>query len=424
MTAAVTPKLGVYAAFSGGSLLLALALRRPEPALLAVPFLLALFVGLTSQRIPALDVTPALTRQRVLEGEDTVLEIGLTASDSIERLEVLPRLPAGLAATEPARVIALRLARGEGRLAPVGVRAEEWGGYLLGDVLLRGYDRWGLFVYSSRVTARLPLRVYPRLERLKGAPQPTWTQAMAGNSVARQSGEGIEFSEIRPFVAGDHARRINWRVSARTRQLTVNQQHPERNADIVLFLDSFLDASHGRTGVLSLAVRAAAALADYYLSARDRVGLVSFGGYLRWLTPAAGAIQRYRIVEALLDTQIVLTYAWNELSVLPAHTLPPRSLVIALTPLLDGRSVTALLNLGARGFDILIVEISPLPFMQPEAGVTGQLARRLWLLQREVERDRFRRLGVPLVTWQPDQPLEAVIQEVRAFQRFARRQRA
>ena len=85
--------------------------------------------------------------------------------------------------------------------------------------------------------------------------------------------------------------------------------HPERNTDVVIFLDTFVEARREDAGTLDLAVRAAATLAERYLAHRDRVGLVVFGGILNWLTPATGIVQRYRIVDALLDAEILLSYA-------------------------------------------------------------------------------------------------------------------
>ena len=73
---------------------------------------------------------------------------------------------------------------------------------------------------------------------------------------------------------------------------------------------------------------------------------------LNWLLPATGPRQLYRIVDAMLDTQIILSYAWQDLVVVPRRTLPPQALVVALTPLLDDRAATALLDLRARGFDL------------------------------------------------------------------------
>src|SRR5262249_62091349 len=75
-----------------------------------------------------------------------------------------------------------------------------------------------------------------------------------------------------------------------------------------------------------------AALVGLYLRRRDRVGLVGFGGTLRWLRPAMGERQLYRLVDALIDTEVVLSYAWKGLEGIPRRTLPPRALVIALSP--------------------------------------------------------------------------------------------
>ena len=185
----------------------------------------------------------------------------------------------------------------------------------------------------------------------------------SGNEVSRRKGEGIEFADIRPRGPGDPLNRINWRASARRNELWVNESHPERNTDVIIFVDSFAEARLGEASTLDLAVRATSAVADAYVRRRDRVGLISFGGILRWLAPGTGLVQLYRVVDALLDTQIVLSYYWKEIDVIPRRMLPPSSLVIALSPLLDQRSVGALLDLRARGYDLAVIDVSPVPFV-------------------------------------------------------------
>ncbi len=205
----------------------------------------------------------------------------------------------------------------------------------------------------------------------------------------------------------------------------MNESHPERNTDVILFIDTFTEAARSISeGTLQLAVRATASLAAQYLQRRDRVGLVSFGGLLNWLLPGGGVVQRLRIVDALLNTEVVLNYAWKGVDLIPTRTLPPKALVLALTPLLDDRAVTTLLDLRGRGFDLAVVEVSPLPFTPARSGASEQLAHRLWLLQREELRGRYRRAGVPIVEWREGVPLAVAIEEVRAFRRYARLSRA
>src|SRR4029078_7562865 len=84
--------------------------------------------------------------------------------------------------------------------------------------------------------------------------------------------------DLRDFVPGDRVRSINWRASARRQGLVVNERHPERNPDVVILVDSFVDLVAGDRSTLDDTVRAAATLASRYLERRDRVGLVGYGG--------------------------------------------------------------------------------------------------------------------------------------------------
>jgi uncharacterized protein (DUF58 family) len=195
---------------------------------------------------------------------------------------------------------------------------------------------------------------------------------------------------------------------------------PERNADVVIFLDTFVDLPRTGGSSLDLALRAAIAVVDFYLGRRDRVALVAFGGTLRWLRPAAGAIQRYRVVEALLETELALSYAWKDIAVVPRRVLPAKSLVLALTPLVDERTVAALLDLRGRAFDVVVLELAARSFVDAGRRRGDALALRLWKLDRENVRARLTAAGATVVEWEPKTPLEAVMQEVREYRRHAR----
>jgi uncharacterized protein (DUF58 family) len=376
-------------------------------------------VGLALAEAPRLEAIFTLDRRSALERESVHADLELRTERPVRRLELLLDLPNGLATKTPNPRV-LSLGWHERRELEYTVRCDHWGAHLVGDFVLRAYEPLGLLVYEQTLQRRRPLKVYPHGEALRKLLRPLETQTFAGNQLPRTRGEGIEFADVRPFAPGDRVRRVNWRATARRGEPWVNEAHPERNSDVVIFLDTFAEATRGEESTLDQAVAAAGTLASYYLREKDRVGLVTFGGMLNWLTVSSGLVQLYRVLDSLLDAEIFLSHAWKDIDVLPVRTLPPHALVLALTPLLDERSARALLDLRARGFDLAVLEISPVPFApSPDDGLDA-LAHRLWLLRRERLRSSYLRLGVPAVEWREGVPLQAALEEVRTFRRHAR----
>ena len=420
MTRAATPKLAGYAALAALGLLGALTTRRPELVAVAAPFALAAVLGLLLARPPDLDAEVALGSERLLEGGKLEVHVSLRSVVGAERVELLLELPPELVVDDGDNPALLRLRDGEERTWTLRLRCTRWGAFRVGRVYVRATDAFGLFRNEAMLDRRVPLKVYPAEESVRNLLRPMETQVFAGNHVARQKGEGIEFADLRPFVAGDRVRHVNWRASARRGELWVNEHHAERNADVVILLDSFAEARRGARSTLDPSLRAAATLAARYLRQKDRVGFVTFGGLFNWLLPGTGAEQLYRIVDAMLDTQIVLSYAWKDLRTVPRRTLPPQALVLALTPLLDERFEAALLDLRGRGFDLVVIEISPLELVPPATDELGRLARRLWRLRRDAARGRFEAAGIPVAVWNDDSSLAAALEEVSAYRRHAR----
>ena len=272
----------------------------------------------------------------------------------------------------------------------------------------------------------MPVKVFPRAEALRRLLRPAETQLYSGDELARTKGEGIEFADLRPFAFGDRVRRINWRASARRGELWVNEQHPERNVDVVLFLDSFAEVRRGLARARSTSpcaprrrsptgTRGAATASASSPSAATSAG---------W-QPGGGLAQLYRIVDALLDTEITLSHAWKAIDIVPARTLPPQALVVALTPLLDERSVAraaapARARLRPRRDRAVAARVRRpgrrASRSSSPTGSGGCSARRC--------ASQFHAAGVPVVEWRDGDPLAAPIEEVTAFRRHATLARA
>jgi uncharacterized protein (DUF58 family) len=413
MTRSATPKLAGYTGVAALALFLGLALRLPELIAVGAPFAALVAFALLVERPPQIDVRLTLGEERVVEGDEVDVELAVTSRRAAELFVPLP--------------FGLELVDGDNPSAVSGddvvrlrVRATRWGAYLPGVVYLRSHDPFRIVRYETRLDRRVPLKAYPRPETLRTLARPLETQVFAGNQVARTKGDGIEFADLRQFAHGDLVKRINWRASARRRELWVNEYHPERNADVILFIDAFAEARDELRSTLDGTVRAAAAIAAHYLREKDRVGLVSFGGVFNWLLPSTGVLQQYRIVDALLDSRIVLNYAWKDIASIPPRTLPPQALVLALSPLLDERATNALLEVRARGFDLAVVEVSPTSFVPARRDEAARIAHRVWQLKRDAMRTRYERAGVPVSVWDDRRSLGETLEEVHAFRRYAR----
>ena len=419
MTRSASPRLQTYTALAAIALVTALAAGRPELAALATPFMLLVAVVLAGSVPLTLDGTLRLDRQRAVEEEQVRATVTVVNGGASARVEL--HLPTTARLQTDPTPIAFWLPRGEQREIAFELAVSRWGIHGAGPAVVRARDRLGALALEGLLGPSCELRAYPSVGRLRRLIAPLQTRPVLGSQLSRERGEGIEFADLRPLVPGDRIRRINWRATSRRRVPYVNVQHPEQSADVVLFLDTFAEAEHAEEGTLDAAVHAAAALASAYLSRRDRVALVSFGGALNWLTATAGTRQLYRIVDALLASDARLSYAWRDVTHLPRGLIPARALVLGLSPLLDARGIGALLDLRARGYDLAVIEVSPVALTPADSAGSGRLPLRLWRLQRDTLRARFETLGVPVVTWKyPRTSLELAIEEVTTFRRHAR----
>jgi hypothetical protein len=123
MTRAASPRLEGYAVVVAVGLVAALALRRPELAVLASPFALVLGLGLRLGRGPRIHASLELETDRVVEGEP-FLGRG-TGGDQVDRLELLSPFPKASRSSTDGRVRVQ--ARRETSARPGLLRCLRWG---------------------------------------------------------------------------------------------------------------------------------------------------------------------------------------------------------------------------------------------------------------------------------------------------------
>lgn len=411
----VSDKATAYAAIALALVGVAFATRQPQYVALAAPFAVAVLLGLALARPPAVSLSVHASRDRVLEGEDIELTVVVRSDIAIGRLEVIlptgQELSYGEAVPHP---FALAVPADRPVAITLPATARQWGVLAIGGGVLRVRGPLGLTTFEGGCAPTGAVKVFPDEDTLRHLARPTQTTLVAGELTSAVKAEGFDYADVRAYRGGDPVRTVNWRATARAGELRVNDRHPERSTDVVLLLDSFSPLA------LPAAVRACVSMARAYLGQRDRVGVISLGGELRWLTLGLGERQLYRIVEALIESAATYSYAWQLLDRVPRKALPPNALLIAVSPLTDRRSIAAVLDRATSGAQTAVVHVSLEPYVPAGETDASRLGYLLW--HHEVGRlaDRLRSRGVAVVEWREGSALDAVLEEVAAFQRFAR----
>ena len=397
-------------------LLIAVLARRPEFAGLAAPALLLLLPAGSARPATVGVALAAGTGDRLTEGERATILVRVTGAAGFDA-QVRLHAAAWIAA-EPG----VLGADGWFRLP---FRSQRWGRRPVGTLELTLHDRWRLVQGRLRVDAPTAF-CYPLPARLESRVVLSKLPTRLGEHPARVAGEGNEFSGVREFVPGDRQRRINWPATTRRGTLQLNTFAAERAQVVVILMDVSADVGEAGTSTADLAVRAAAGVGASYLAARDRVGLISFGARVRWISPAAGRRQADRIMNLVMtdsgDGERV-----DAVSRLPHAALPPGALIVVVSPLLSLRLVEALRELRERGFATIVIDVL---CSEPAVGaglvsgaalrllggrlMTGRyrrlemagLARRVWRMEQDAIRFSLRELGIPVVRWDGQSSLD------------------
>jgi uncharacterized protein (DUF58 family) len=121
---------------------------------------------------------------------------------------------------------------------------------------------------------------------------------LAGACRSRFRGQGMEFSDLRPYQPGDDIRRIDWSATARTGLPYTRIYEEERSRSITLLADISLSCSPAKRQLL---YETAGLLAFAAVAGGDRIALIAFSDRVeRLVRPGRGVRQAQRIAGELL----------------------------------------------------------------------------------------------------------------------------
>src|SRR4051794_11326822 len=167
---------------------------------------------------------------------------------------------------------------GERRALGTVLRPTPRGERRTGQGTIRSYRPPGLAARQRRLTARGTLQVLPAFASRRFLPEKlSRLRQIDGAVLVRQRGQGSEFDVLRTYVLGDDVRAIDWRATARSRDVVVRTWRPERDRSIVPALDTGRSSAPriGDEPRLDAALDASLLVAAIAARAGDRVALVA-----------------------------------------------------------------------------------------------------------------------------------------------------
>ena len=229
-------------------------------------------------------------------------------------------------------------------------------------------------------------------------------------------GSGSEFDALREFSAGMDRRAIDWKHSARHRQLLAKEFRTERNHNIVFAFDTgrLMCEPLGGVPKIDRAVNAALLLAYVSLRSGDKTALFGFDSkptVTSNVLSGVGAFPHMQQLAAQLDYSVEEANYTLALTSLAAR-LERRSLIVLFTDFVDTISAELMLENIKRLMDCHLIifacfEDEQLAEMIEAEPVTADLVSRAviadgLLKERELVLRKLERMGVQVVETRPE----------------------
>jgi len=398
-----------------GLILSALIIRNGRLLVLAIPFLVYLMIGILQSPNEM-----ALLAQRITD------KPGVAAGEPVELRVIVKNHGKGLVnlclrdTLFPSMKIIdghifQRLSLATGETTEINYVFEAARGiYSWNAIHASAGDPFGLFERELDIPASAEVYVRPLSMKIRHVPlKPRSILHATGPIPARLAGPGTDFFGIREYRTGDPLRRLNWRLNARhPRKLFTNEYEREEIADFGLVLDArkLTDSDEMEKALFENSVCAALSLSKVLLKAGNRVALLIFGETTTSLFPGYGKRQLNLIERNLARATQGSNLPFSYLEYFPVRLFPSRSVIIMLSTV-DSRDLETYARLRSFGYDVLLISPDPVEYAARTLPLTdiNTLAVRAARVERIVRLKQLVKMGIQVINWQVNQPLETII---------------
>ncbi len=205
------------------------------------------------------------------------------------------------------------LTKGEQQQFEYTVRPVERGEYVFGNINM--YASSPLKIIKRRFVFQKDqmVPVYPSIIQMQKydflAISNKITQV--GLKKIRRIGNTQEFEQIKEYVAGDDFRTINWKATAKSNQLMVNQYQDEKSQPIYSIIDTgrVMKMPFNNLKLLDYAINATLAFSNVALKRGDKTGMVTFS---KNIETHVGALQKITHLNTILEKLYAINTAFTD----------------------------------------------------------------------------------------------------------------
>jgi len=374
-------------------------------AYLVLPYLTLLSVSyLFFKPGGKVEVWRVVHHNRFLEGQEVEIEVRVKTDFRVDYLYVRDLVPGLETIGKPEKVFSLK--PGEEGVLRYRVRMKR-GIHRFEGFRVAYRDPFGFFSSDRFVDHFTEIVGVPILYDVQTPYSTRGTKITIGPLPSPLIGEGLEFHAIREYQPGDPLKIINWKATARTGRIMVNEFESERKVDVVFIVD----ASKHNEPVFDYLIRAAASLMLNALNDGTSFGLLLAEKVPLWVRVDYGKRHFFKCIDFLStarpDENNIIAY---QVEHLVKTALPPRAQIIYFSPLITEESRQALKILAEFGYNVVVISPNPNSLYEPR-DEDEKLAMELVQLRRKVILKSLAGYGI-IIDWDVRKPLKVAIAEV------------
>lgn len=213
----------------------------------------------------------------------------------------------------------------------------ERGEYVFGKLNLYASTKIGLAKRRFTFQDKQMVKVYPSFIQMKKYDFLAIDNRVAeiGLKKIRRIGHTMEFEQIKDYVRGDDIRTINWKASAKSNRLKVNQYQDEKSQPIYSIINTgrVMKMPFEGLKLLDYAINSTLAFSNIALKKNDKVGMLTYSHKIENFLPAK---KRKTYLNNILETlyNVDTDFLDSDLGLLHAHLrrrVSQRSLVMLYT---------------------------------------------------------------------------------------------